>query len=89
MLKRLLLDNLAWKALSLVFAVALWLYVSTGTSTMEAPREVSVELKNLPDSLVRTSDVVSIHDATGTEFARGLIKAMTGVMVHRDDLVIL
>ena len=58
MLKRLLLDNLAWKALSLVFAVALWLYVSTGTSTMEAPREVSVELKNLPDSLVRTSDVV-------------------------------
>jgi glutamate 5-kinase len=34
-------------------------------------------------------DLVSITDTAGNEFARGLIKAMTGVMVHRDDLVIL
>ncbi|MEI6084136.1 MAG: glutamate 5-kinase [Verrucomicrobiota bacterium] len=35
-----------------------------------------------------TDDVVSIHDATGNEFARGLIRAGS-VLVHRDDLVIL
>jgi len=35
-------------------------------------------------------DVVSICDATGAEFARGLVKTTDGsVMVHRDDLVIL
>ena len=38
---------------------------------------------------VAAGDVVSIQDVTGAEFARGLIKATTGVMVHRDDLVIL
>jgi glutamate 5-kinase len=38
---------------------------------------------------VAAGDVVSIRDATGSEFARGLIKATTGVMVHRDDLVVL
>jgi len=38
---------------------------------------------------VAAGDVVSIQDAAGVEFARGLIKATTGVMVHRDDLVIL
>ena len=60
MLKRLFLDNLSWKILSLAFAASLWLYVSTGTTPTEAPREVPVELKNLPDTLVRTSDVVSM-----------------------------
>lgn len=34
-------------------------------------------------------DLVSIRDDAGNEFARGLIKTTTGVMVHRDDLVIL
>ena len=34
-------------------------------------------------------DLVSIHDVAGEEFARGLVKATTGVMVHRDDLVVL
>ncbi len=34
-------------------------------------------------------DLVSIHDSAGEEFARGLVKATTGVMVHRDDLVVL
>ena len=38
---------------------------------------------------IATGDVVSICDPTGVEFARGLVKAMTGVMVHRNDLVIL
>jgi glutamate 5-kinase len=38
---------------------------------------------------VAAGDVVSICDADGVEFARGLLKATTGVMVHRDDLVIL
>jgi glutamate 5-kinase len=38
---------------------------------------------------VAVGDVVSIHDARGVEFARGLVKATTGTMVHRDDLVIL
>jgi len=36
-----------------------------------------------------SGDVVSIHDAAGNEFARGLVKTTTGVIVHRDDLVIL
>ena len=34
-------------------------------------------------------DVVSIHDTKDVEFARGLVKATTGTLVHRDDLVIL
>jgi glutamate 5-kinase len=34
-------------------------------------------------------DIVSIHDIAGNEFARGLVKATSGVLVHRDDLVIL
>jgi glutamate 5-kinase len=34
-------------------------------------------------------EIVSIHDTAGNEFARGLVKATSGVMVHRDDLVIL
>jgi len=38
---------------------------------------------------VAVGDLVSIHGADGIEFARGLVKAATGVMVHRDDLVIL
>lgn len=33
--------------------------------------------------------LVSICDSAGNEFARGLVKSTTGVMVHRDDLVIL
>ena len=33
-------------------------------------------------------DVVSIHDAAGNEFARGLVRAGS-VIVHRDDLVVL
>jgi glutamate 5-kinase len=37
-----------------------------------------------------SGDVVSIHDAAGNEFARGLVRADdAGVVVHRDDLVIL
>jgi glutamate 5-kinase len=33
--------------------------------------------------------VVSIRDLGGAEFGRGLMKATAGVVVHRDDLVIL
>ena len=33
-------------------------------------------------------DVVSIHDATGAEFARGLVRD-GNVLIHRDDLVVL
>ena len=48
----------------------------------------------LAKGVVRTTgkfaagDVVSIHDAAGTEFARGLVRAGR-VIVHRDDLVVL
>jgi glutamate 5-kinase len=50
----------------------------------------------LKKGVVRTTgqftagELVSIHDQTGVEFARGLVKTTTGsVLVHRDDLVIL
>ena len=38
---------------------------------------------------VAPGGVVSIHDLAGVELARGLLRATTGVVVHRDDLVIL
>ena len=40
------------------------------------------------DGKFAAGDVVSIHDAAGNEFARGLVRAGS-VIVHRDDLVIL
>jgi len=40
------------------------------------------------DGKFTTGDVVSIHDAAGHEFARGLVRAGS-VIVHRDDLVVL
>ncbi|MCG3150389.1 MAG: Glutamate 5-kinase [Verrucomicrobiae bacterium] len=49
----------------------------------------------LAQGVVRTEgkftagDLVTISDLAGNEFARGLVKGSTGVVVHRDDLVIL
>jgi glutamate 5-kinase len=40
------------------------------------------------DGQAGVGDVVSIHDAAGVEFARGLVRA-GAVIVHRDDLVVL
>ncbi|MCC6160611.1 MAG: hypothetical protein IT350_21365 [Deltaproteobacteria bacterium] len=54
--------NWPLKVLSLVFAVLLWLYVSVGQTQLEVPKTAVLELRNLPENLVRTSDVVSTID---------------------------
>ena len=59
MIKRWLTKNLFWKVFSLIFAVILWWFVATSTTPTESPRKVAVELKNLPDNLMRTTDLIN------------------------------
>lgn len=47
------------KLVSFILAFVLWTYVSIGQSVLEIPKDISLELKNLPPDLVRVSDVPS------------------------------
>lgn len=62
MLKKIFIENLHWKLIALVFSVTMWLIVSTSTTPVEVPREVAVELKDLPADLIRISDLVNKID---------------------------
>jgi len=56
-LRKFFTTNLSLKFLSFLFAAALWVYVSMGQTVLEVPKQVTLELKNLPGGLIRTSDV--------------------------------
>ncbi|MCB9476405.1 MAG: hypothetical protein H6683_01745 [Deltaproteobacteria bacterium] len=61
-IRRMLFENAALKLLSLVFALALWIFVSIGQSLIEMPKGVPLTLRNLPKNLIRTSDIVNQID---------------------------
>lgn len=52
-------ENTLLKAVSLLFAVSLWIYVSLGQTESERPAKVSVESRNLSKKLILTSDLPS------------------------------
>lgn len=56
--------NLLLKIVSLMFAVAFWIFVTVGQPDAEAPRTVTLILVNLPDNMVRISDVISHLEIT-------------------------
>ena len=58
-LKEFFFDNLSLKLASLLCAIILWIFVSTGQSQSEIPRNVLLELKNIPEDLTRVSDVTN------------------------------
>ena len=57
-IRRFFTHNVPLKLLSLVFALGLWLFVSLGQTEGELPKRVPVEIMNMPESLIRTSDLV-------------------------------
>jgi len=62
MLRKIFLENLFWKILSLIFALVLWWFVSTGTTPVEVPKEVPLELRSLSQEMIRTSDLIGKID---------------------------
>lgn len=57
-IKNLFTQNLLLKLFSFGFALLLWMFVSLGQTASEVPKKVRVELKNMPNELIRTSDLV-------------------------------
>jgi YbbR domain-containing protein len=50
-------ENLLLKLISLAIAVLLWSHVSSRETELEVPAKVSIEIRNLPQNMVRISDL--------------------------------
>ncbi|MBI3610965.1 MAG: hypothetical protein HY204_09735 [Nitrospirae bacterium] len=74
-LKSFLLDNYLIKIVSLIFAVALWLYVNS-SGGVEMDLTVPLELRNMPTSLVVVGDTMDNVDVRVKGRER-LLRAMT------------